>query len=88
MSILLSDKKINQLFSQSREEQHHNNLAGRNGRFEYLLTKASTIHTVQYLSGACPHGIGDFRASDRVVTMSQRFNCPDCMAEIHKELGI
>lgn len=35
---LLSDEKIESIFDESRQDQHHNNAAGRNSRFEEIIS--------------------------------------------------
>jgi hypothetical protein len=90
MSILLSEEQREIEFEKSRQEQHHNNLTGRNDRFEYLLAKAAAIHAVQYLEETCGC------IADRVSEggwpykhpIEHRYECTTHMAEIHKELWI
>ena len=46
------------------------------------LVKLSAIHAVQYLGKVCPHG-------DKYgVNYRRIIDCPDCMAEVNRELGI
>jgi hypothetical protein len=50
------------------------------------IAKAQAKHLLKILKEPCPHGIGDFHDNDRAITMTTRFNCQECMAQIEKEI--
>lgn len=86
MSILLSDKEIQELYydfyNKTRKEQREmvDNAA-----------KASAIHVIQHMEEPCTDHLGSIVAADykqHKLAFEHRFNCPKCMEEIHKELGI
>jgi len=47
------------------------------------LTKTQAIHAVQYLEGLCPNV-----SHESIHFECKRVNCPDCMKQVHEELGI
>ena len=52
------------------------------------LVKASSTYTVKYLEEPCTeHGTYLFHLKPQPLH-SHRFDCPDCMANIKKELGL
>ena len=52
------------------------------------LAKAAAIHAVQYLEEPCTeHGTYLFHFKPQPLH-SHRFDCTDCMKQIHEELGI
>ena len=51
--------------------------------YRYPISEAAAIHAVQYLEELCPN------VSHKSIHFEcKRVNCPDCMANIKKELGI
>jgi len=83
MSILLSDEELRTIglciIAQSRDGY----VTGEGvTQMQRDTAKAAAIHAVQYLEELCPN------VSHKSVHFEcKRVNCPDCMKQIHEELG-
>ena len=74
MSILLSKKEISDVLG-SQGDWVQDILA---------VAEAQAIHAVQYLEGKCDC---TYFVGDKYVQYEHRYLCPDCMKQIHEELG-
>jgi hypothetical protein len=81
MSILLSDEKIwyahsgNSMWS---DQQKHRSIA-----------KAAAIHAVRRLEEPCTeHPFPDSWGIAQPKCETHRYLCPDCMNQIHEEIGV
>ena len=51
------------------------------------VAKAAAIHVVQYLEGKCDDGKHAMSCGDgEYVWARHRYNCPNCMKQIHEEI--
>jgi len=86
MSILLSDEKILKILADyskawyALSEEEQDKISPHLGE-KQALAKAAAIHAVQWMEAPCDK----HREHDIDVC---RFMCPDCMKQIHEELGI